>query len=98
PADVVGGDALVAFGEVGRELGGAAGPGHAALAVHDDRAQVDVLARHEGGQAEDGRLGVAAGVGDQVGGGDLVAVNLGQAVDRLGQMGQVVVALAVPGG
>ena len=36
PADVVGRDALVALGVVGRQLGRAPGPGDAALGVDDD--------------------------------------------------------------
>src|SRR5262249_58331718 len=67
-ADGVGRDALVALGEVRVKLGVAAGPGDAALAVHDDVVQVDVLAGHQRGQAEDRGLRVAAGGGDQPGG------------------------------
>src|SRR5262249_28654507 len=95
-ADVVGRDALVALGKVGGELGRPAGPGNAAFAVHNDAVQRDVLAGDQRGQAEDGRLRVAAGVGDQRGRGEFLAVEFRQAVDRLGGVGQVLVALAVP--
>src|SRR5205814_5435950 len=58
-ADVVGGDTLVALGEVRGELGRAARAGDAALAIDDEVAQADVLARDEGGEGEDGPLRVA---------------------------------------
>ena len=50
---------------------------------------LDELARDERGEAEDARLRVAAGVGDQLRAGDLVAVDFRQAVDRLGEVGEV---------
>ena len=95
-ADAVGGHAFVAFGKVRRQLRRSARAGDAALAVDDDVVQFDRLARDERGQAENAGLRIAAGIGDQLGGVDLVAVDFGQAVDRLGKIRQVVVALAVP--
>ena len=52
--------------------------------------------RDQRGQAEDRRLRIAARVGDQLRAVDLLAVDLGQAVHRVGEVRRVVVRLLVP--
>ena len=70
--------------------------GHAALAVDDDAGQLDQPVRHQRGEAEDRRLRVAAGVGDELRAVDVVAVQLRQPVNRVGEIRGVVVRLLVP--
>ena len=81
PADAVGREALVAFGEVVRQLGRPARAGDSALGVDDDAGALDQVFGDQRGQGQDARRGVAAGVGDQVDGRNSLAKQLGQPVD-----------------
>jgi hypothetical protein len=78
------------------QLGRAAAAGDAAFAVHDDARQVNVMPGHQRRQAQDGGLRVTPGIGHELGCGDFLAVDLRQAVDRLHQVGQVLMAFTVP--
>ena len=71
---------------------GAADPG---LAVGDERIQADQLVLHQRGEPQDDGGGVAAGVAHQPGPADRVAVDLRQAVDRLGQQPFGAVSLVI---
>ena len=76
--DLVGVDVLADRGEVDGVGWRAAGAGDARLGVDDD--VLDRVAQRR--QREDRRGRVAARAGDEVGAGDLLAVQLGQPVDR----------------
>ena len=92
-ADAVGHEVLGHRDEVRLGGGRAAGAGDAGLRVDDDVG--DRAAARQRGQREQRRRRVAAGVGDEVGAGDLLAVDLGQAVDAGAEaLGRAV--LAVP--
>src|SRR5262245_13959836 len=92
-ADTVAGDALIALGEVEIELGCPSRAGYPALAVDDDAGQIEELPRYQRGQTEDGSLRIAAGIGDQLGISDLLAVQLRQAIHRLRQVSHVLVTV-----
>ena len=85
PADAVGREALVAFGEVIGQLGRTARARDSALGVDDDAGALDQVLGDQGRQRQDARRGVAARVGDQAGRRNLLAKQLGQAVDGLAQ-------------
>ncbi len=80
--DAVGVDVLIDGHEVGLVSGAAAGAGHAGLGVDDDVG--DQAGARQRRQRQDRGGRVAARVGDQLGAGDLVAVELRQPVDRVG--------------
>ena len=89
----VGVDVLVDGHEVGLLGGGAPGARHARLGVDDD--VLDQPCARQRREREQRRGRIAAGVGDQRGAADLLAVQLGQPVDGLvEQLGRLV--LAVP--
>ncbi len=79
--DGVGGEVVGRVHEVGVGGGGFAGSGDAGFGVGDDaEGEVDEVGAEEWGQTEDDGGGVAAGVGDEAGGGDGGPVELGGAV------------------
>ena len=77
------------------QVEGAAAAGNTGLAVDNDVGLDNALLDHRG-HSQDGAGGVAAGVGDQPGGRHVIAVQLGQAIDRFFQVGRVGVDHAVP--
>lgn len=81
--DSIGVDVLVRGDEVGLLAGRAPGPRDPRFGVDDD--VLDHAGAGERGEREQGGRRVAAGVGDQVGPGDLLAVSLGEAIDGLSQ-------------
>ena len=95
-ADAVGRHAFVALGEMRRQFRRAARAGDAALLSMMMSVQVDEFLRHQRRQAKNAGLRIAAGIGDQLGGPDLVAVDFRQTVDRVREIGQIVMAFAVP--
>ena len=92
----VGQHVLVHLGIVGCERKAAPRAGHARLGV-DDHVRLDDAGLHGGREPKYGRGWVAARVGDQVGRGHLVAVQLRQAVDGLLQVLGARVLDLVPG-
>ena len=56
-ADVVRGDAFIALGKVRGQLRCAALPGNTTFAIDDQVFDIDVLAGHQRGEAEDGACG-----------------------------------------
>ena len=66
-ADAVGRDALVALGKVRVQLGRAARAGNAALAIDDDVVRLDPAGLQQRRERQDGRGGIAAGIGDELG-------------------------------
>ena len=94
----VGGHAFVAFREqMGlRQL--ASGAAEAAGRADDEACGVDEPFAQQWHQRQDHAGRVAAGAGDQARGGQLVAVDFGHAVDRLGQQSGRGMRLAVGGG
>ena len=86
-----------AFGVMRAESGRAARAGRSGLRLDDDRArEIDDLGLEEGVETEDAGGGHAAGAGDQIGVADLLAVQLGYAVDERSQQLRVLVLVAVP--
>jgi hypothetical protein len=83
--DGVGGEVVGGVHEVGVGGGGFAGSADAGLGVADDAVvEVDEAGLEERSEGEDDGGCVAAGVGDEARGADLVAMQLGAAVDGLG--------------
>ena len=80
-ADAVGRDAFVALREVESGLRLAAAAGDAAFAVDDDASSRDDAGPQQRREGKDGRGRIAAGIGDERGPGDHVAIELGKAVD-----------------
>ena len=95
-ADLVGPEAVRDLAEQGGHAGGASGAAGAGLGVDDQGGRVDQAAAQERRQREDHRGRVAARIGGQPGGADALAVEFGQAVDRLGEQFRAGV-LRVPG-
>ena len=84
--DRVGREVLGRFAEVSLEGGLAAGAGDAGLGVADDAGgEIEDPGLDEGTESEIGGGGVAAGIGDEAGAADLVAVELGKTVDGGGE-------------
>src|SRR5262249_30189237 len=95
-ANIVGRDAFIAFREMPNQLGHSARPGHAAFAVDDDVGWLNEAGLHERGERQDGGGGVAAGVGDELGAGDLFAEEFGQAVNDFAEALGVGMLVPVP--
>jgi hypothetical protein len=70
--------------------------GNAALGIDDDRARLDVLAGDEWCESQNARLRIATGVGDELGTANLVAIDFRQSINRLGEVGEIVVTLPIP--
>src|SRR5438270_3940461 len=79
-ADAVSRHALVALREMMRKFGSAPGTGYPALAVDDQRAEVDVISGHQRCQTENGCLRIATRIGDQLRGADFLPVEFRQAI------------------
>lgn len=94
-ADLVGLEVLVALGEMVLGLGFTPRPADSARGVDDDVRRIDEP-RHERNDAQSRRRRVAARVCDHLRGADLVAEQLGQAVDRVLEVVQVDVGLVIP--
>ena len=83
--DRVGGEIVGGIHEVGLGGGRLAGAADAGFGVADDAVvEIDEAGAEERGEREDDGGGVAAGIGDEAGRGDLVAMQLGGAVDGFG--------------
>ena len=70
--------------------------GDAALGVDDDVRRLDQAGLQQRGQGQDGAGRIAARIGHQLGRRNLVAEQLGQAVDDLAHAVRIGVLLAVP--
>ena len=79
-----------------RQLRRPACSAYAAFAVHDNPGKLDVPPGEERRQPENRGLGIAARIGDEPGLGDLIGIKLGQSINRLGEMCQILVAFTVP--
>ena len=96
--DAIGMEAFRHLGEEVGLLGRAAGAGDARLGVDDDRFRLDRLGLEERQDRQLRRRRVAARIGDEAGRLHLPAIDLGEAVDRLGLQGLGLVLMAVPAG
>lgn len=75
-----------------------AGAGDTAFRVNDDALGVDEFRAEEGDEGQEGARDIAAGIGDEAGGADGIAVALGEAVDSVVEVGEVFVGSTVGGG
>ncbi len=94
--DAIGLEVVAGFGHQGVDLRLAPCPGHARGAVGDQVRRVDQLVLEQRRVAQLHRGRVAAGVADEAGLLDGLAVDLGQAIHRLGQQIGAAVRHAVP--
>ena len=94
-AQRVGHDVFIDLGEVGGQAQAPAGAGNTGLAVDDDVGLDEAILNHRG-QGQDSAGRVAARIGHQPGRFHLIPMQLTEAVDRLLQVGRVLVLNTVP--
>jgi len=95
-ADRVGLEVLVPLGEVVLRLGLAPGTAHAAGGIHDHLVWINQPGLQQRQDPQGRGCRIAARIGDQPGAADLLAVQLRQAVNGVGQILQVGMLLVVP--
>ena len=99
PVRAADGIGVIAFAQLGMEqvfLERPPGPGYRAFHVEDDLVQIDDPGRNQGPQRELARCRVTPGASNQPRALDIIAIELGQPVDRLALLFQRGVVVAIP--